>query len=980
MLGKARDARKRGDHRAALGILQDILGRDPTHIAAQIDAAQALRELGRLDEAEAAFRRVIDSDPAHVAALLGLGSVLRKRGDRNASLAAYEAAAAADPAHLGARMEVAYDLRELARFDEAEAAFRRALDLNAKHVPALLGLGSVLRKRDRNASLAAYAAAVAADPAHAAAKVEAGYDLRELGRLAEAEAMFRRALADQPKHVGALLALGRLLRQRNDRAGALTQFETAIAADPRHVGAKSDAAVTLRELGRRDEAEAMYRRILEAEPQHAGALLGLGNLMTEQYRFDEAEHFFQQAVSLNAKNVQGLMALGSLARRRRDRAAAIAYYEAATLADPAHVGAKLEFAAELRDRGDYARAHAIIDSVLASDPRNLQALMHRGQTFRRQGERQVALAAFQEAYDRHPGHVQALVDMAIEHLGLGKPDEAQLLLQRALEQEPRHLGALMQAAENAWLAEDAEKCLEYCLQAIAAHPQTLRSYLTASRAAADLGDRDHAEGLLAQATERFGKHPDIQAKRVEMARQARHWETAQSLLQEAGDDGKSNFPLWVQSVQLALNLRDDAAVEALLREPPATSTTEMAQAHVYRGQYAEARWRFDEAIAHYRAALALNPYHTFIHSEMARACLLELELDAAAEHLRTSAKLKVSRNLLRGWSLNISQNSLGQIFDEFALDRAVIAELREARARPLDERIPALQRIVRANPDNTAAALSLIIAMRQAGAFADVATVTDPSRVKPIPRRIIQFWDAVEPPADILQLTRSWSAAHPDFEHVMFNDATAKAFLAAHYNAQVVRAFVRARHPAQRADIFRLAYLTINGGFYIDADDRCNRRIDSFVAADTALALYQENYGTIGNNFIGAMPGHPLLAHALRLGTEAINRGDNDILWLCTGPGLVTRAFAHFLSGAIANAGDWRNGTAVLELGQIQRSVGFHCRVVYKKTAKHWSHASFRRVTRRDHPAAPGAPAANRAAPEALPARENAALADPKPA
>jgi mannosyltransferase OCH1-like enzyme len=242
---------------------------------------------------------------------------------------------------------------------------------------------------------------------------------------------------------------------------------------------------------------------------------------------------------------------------------------------------------------------------------------------------------------------------------------------------------------------------------------------------------------------------------------------------------------------------------------------------------------------------------------MARACLLQLEIDDAAEHLRASAKLKVSRNLLRGWSLNISQNSLGQIFDEFALDRAVIAELKQARALPLEERLASLQQIVRAYPDNTAAALTLVNAMRQAGRFNDVAAVTDAAKAKPIPRRIIQFWDAVEPPEDIWELTRSWSAAHPDFEHVIFNDATAKAFLAAHYNTPVVHAFMRARHPAQRADIFRLAYLTINGGYYVDADDRCNRRVDAFVAPATSLVLYQENYGTIGNNFIGAMPGHP---------------------------------------------------------------------------------------------------------------------------
>jgi len=35
---------------------------------------------------------------------------------------------------------------------------------------------------------------------------------------------------------------------------------------------------------------------------------------------------------------------------------------------------------------------------------------------------------------------------------------------------------------------------------------------------------------------------------------------------------------------------------------------------------------------------------------------------------------------------------------------------------------------------------------------------------------------------------------------------------------------------------------------------------------------------------------------ALQLATEAINRGDDDLIWLATGPGLITRAFAQTLA------------------------------------------------------------------------------------
>jgi len=63
----------------------------------------------------------------------------------------------------------------------------------------------------------------------------------------------------------------------------------------------------------------------------------------------------------------------------------------------------------------------------------------------------------------------------------------------------------------------------------------------------------------------------------------------------------------------------------------------------------------------------------------------------------------------------------------------------------------------------------------------------------------------------------------------------------------------------------------------------------------------------------------------------AVNRGDSDILWLRTGPGLLSRAFARcFVAGA-----DLR-GTMVLERHELRRHVAPHVPAAYKRTARHW--------------------------------------------
>jgi mannosyltransferase OCH1-like enzyme len=79
-------------------------------------------------------------------------------------------------------------------------------------------------------------------------------------------------------------------------------------------------------------------------------------------------------------------------------------------------------------------------------------------------------------------------------------------------------------------------------------------------------------------------------------------------------------------------------------------------------------------------------------------------------------------------------------------------------------------------------------------------------------------------------------------------------------------------------------------GYYADADDRCGARIDSIIPNNATLVLYQEEYGTVANSCIAVVPRHPAIGLALKLATSAINRGDSELLWLSTGPRLLTRA------------------------------------------------------------------------------------------
>ena len=96
---------------------------------------------------------------------------------------------------------------------------------------------------------------------------------------------------------------------------------------------------------------------------------------------------------------------------------------------------------------------------------------------------------------------------------------------------------------------------------------------------------------------------------------------------------------------------------------------------------------------------------------------------------------------------------------------------------------------------------------------------------QPTPRTIVQFWhDLARVAADVEECIASWTRWETSRLHAsIVRRARAKAFISGSLGARHERAFERCYHPAMQADYFRLCYLLVEGGFYVDADDVCVR-------------------------------------------------------------------------------------------------------------------------------------------------------------
>jgi len=190
---------------------------------------------------------------------------------------------------------------------------------------------------------------------------------------------------------------------------------------------------------------------------------------------------------------------------------------------------------------------------------------------------------------------------------------------------------------------------------------------------------------------------------------------------------------------------------------------------------------------------------------------------------------------------------------------------------------------------------------------------------QPTPKTIVQFWhDLGQLPPDVEECVRSWTVWETSgFKHKLFDERTAGAFISHSLGARHKRAFERCYHPAMQADYFRLCYMLVEGGFYVDADDMCVGTDIGWMAEDGRLKLqplcYDIATGTMvkpavflradaynpswifyfNNNPLIASPGHPIIEHALSQATSLIELAGEDELpeiQMATGPGNISRS------------------------------------------------------------------------------------------
>lgn len=197
----------------------------------------------------------------------------------------------------------------------------------------------------------------------------------------------------------------------------------------------------------------------------------------------------------------------------------------------------------------------------------------------------------------------------------------------------------------------------------------------------------------------------------------------------------------------------------------------------------------------------------------------------------------------------------------------------------------------------------------------------------PVPRVLVQYWDEPEVPDDVAKCLASWAPLESrGFTRLLFDRNRARGFIHDAHGDGHAAAFDAAPHPAARSDYFRLCYLAVHGGWYVDADDQFREvdigillpprglrvqalcyDIDAGNTIDPRAALQSSDTRNVihyvNNNPIIARPGHPIITEALRVATVTLNQharipGTHFDIQATAGPGLLTLIIAKYGLGS----------------------------------------------------------------------------------
>jgi mannosyltransferase OCH1-like enzyme/tetratricopeptide (TPR) repeat protein len=739
--------------------------------------------------------------------------------------------------------------------------------------------------------------------------------------------------------------VGSQRKQRRDRlrykTPSIDSTQIKALTDNAEIRSLVDLAIAAQIDSRFEEANRHLQQALAISPSDARVHAALGSIASHQGNYLKAFQHYSIVEKVTIPTEPLLFALAGLFGKIGNYESAIPYLErAALVASTAaekrdlpeqHQSDLLEFALVLLHRG---RPEALesVRRIFAIHAPDLALAIEAGLDIAESGNSPV-LHVIGSVHQAVPHHEFFPTLRAGWLVSFGRDEEAQALLRQTVHDYPAHwrawgmLSDLAHANQSYDEAADLiSKAVEHCPHADSIYPFLIKNRIQTA------AFKEAWEAIEEGAAK--SKHPE-KLRWLGVAVLEAQGEPAKALAfaQQLAEQFPNSFDVRLtlaESLTLRGLYQDALQVQMKLVSLSADHQRLGKQwATWYASQY-----KFHDAIQVLEKLLVSRPGDTDVMGQLMLMKLCDGDIAGAVAIDRAIDDLLEIKGREKH-RFNHRHSFQRGFLREFNTNAWAIEAMGQARSLPPTLQVPRLLRELEREPQYAGFAVATLVRLRQTSSINE----SRPKKDAAIPKRVSQYWDSTKPPGDVLALMSSWQLKAYDYQR--YNDQSAWDFIKQHSDSQVLRAFESSAHPTLRADLIRLAVLSVKGGVWGDADDRCCGSLEAMTGNGYDLVLLQENFGTIGNNFIAAAPHHPFIQYALSVVTNNILERDGDSIWFISGPGALTLAFCHFYRNQLRQL-SIPEGVRIIDTYTLSNSVSQHLPLAYKHRGQHWLHKSNR--------------------------------------
>jgi len=210
--------------------------------------------------------------------------------------------------------------------------------------------------------------------------------LHQLGRLRDAERVYRELLARNPRSVEVHNNLGHLLGTLGQHDEAAGHYLKAIQIKPDFIEAYLNLGNTLQSLNRHEEAISQYAKALDIKPDFADALLNIGNALQTLGRNAEAVAHYRKALTSRPDYAEGHYHIAMALEKTGQIDEAVTHYERAIAIRPDYVEAYNNLGNAFRALNRYEEALVQFERACAIKPDYAEAQWNGGATLLTMGD------------------------------------------------------------------------------------------------------------------------------------------------------------------------------------------------------------------------------------------------------------------------------------------------------------------------------------------------------------------------------------------------------------------------------------------------------------------------------------------------------------------------------------------------------------------------------------------------------------------